>query len=507
MTPLEIAEAINLLENKFRVDKWVIDDLHVWPLVRMSLKYSLFFRHLTPQNKLGMTARSRLSQIPTVAKRNYQLLYSYLTDYKNNGDDCVPCDAIFLTFTLDRLCLDGIYYNKYCDPYIDVLHKLNRKTLTLEMGVGGEQYRIPRYKPSVYIQHIIDFIHLKNIVFPTSTEDRNICLAAYDDFIGFSWDQWDIGVPGYRELVYKVNCISEMAQYFKKILLNTKPTVVFLSEYYNRVAFAMNVACRELGITTVDIQHGTAGEYHNSYGRWNRVPLSGYEMLPSIFWCWSDEDAKAIYTWSSKVSTFHKPFVGGDLWLNLWKKGNDDLIRKVEEKLDDIKSNFNKHVLVLYTHDIFYGIPNWLLDIMKSLPSVYQWLVRLHPTQHTHKESVRRLLLTRGIKEFEIDRATDLPLPALLRHADILVTATSTTVIEANAFGVPSIVTHEDAEVYHGNLIRSGAVVTAYCAKDFRIALEKQLERRRDSSEGMLGLPTMDNLSVINDFFAMIKTV
>ena len=47
---------------------------------------------------------------------------------------------------------------------------------------------------------------------------------------------------------------------------------VFFAWYYNLVNMALIWACRDLGITTVDIQHGLQGKYHVMYSHWTRIP-------------------------------------------------------------------------------------------------------------------------------------------------------------------------------------------------------------------------------------------
>lgn len=50
------------------------------------------------------------------------------------------------------------------------------------------------------------------------------------------------------------------------------------------------------------------------------------------------------------------------------------------------------------------------------------------------------MFLKSGNENFELDMATDAPLYALLRHSDVHVTHSSSTVIEAEVFGVPSVI-------------------------------------------------------------------
>ena len=88
---------------------------------------------------------------------------------------------------------------------------------------------------------------------------------------------------------------------------------------------AFNLSCRRFGIPSIDIQHGVQGDYNAGYGRWLRVPVAGYELLPSIFWCWSKDEADSIEKWSQKVQASHKAIVGGNLFLDLWRVSGSKL--------------------------------------------------------------------------------------------------------------------------------------------------------------------------------------
>jgi hypothetical protein len=86
-----------------------------------------------------------------------------------------------------------------------------------------------------------------------------------------------------------------------------------------------------------------------------------------------------------------------------------------------------------------------------------------------------------GARDFDIDNATDLPLYALLRHVALHVTESSSTVIEAAGFGVPTVLWGRlDAESF-ASYIASGWVLPAEPA-DVPGALDRQLAARETLS-------------------------
>ena len=91
----------------------------------------------------------------------------------------------------------------------------------------------------------------------------------------------------------------------------------FVVTYYGSIGMAFDLACREFGIPSFDIQHGVQGSLHAAYGRWLRLPVNGYELLPSFFLCWSQKEKSVIEEWSNKFSKWHRPLVHGNLYLDM----------------------------------------------------------------------------------------------------------------------------------------------------------------------------------------------
>jgi len=79
---------------------------------------------------------------------------------------------------------------------------------------------------------------------------------------------------------------------------------------------AFNLACRNLAFFPSIFNTAFKG-FALGLWRWNNVPEAGYELLPRFFWVWSDFEAEAIRRWSSKLSPWHQPIVGGNLFLDL----------------------------------------------------------------------------------------------------------------------------------------------------------------------------------------------
>lgn len=478
MKQSEIINIINKIENEFPVDKWVIDKIHIWPLIRNELGSKLFYLGVNKPKDIGKLKR-RIARLIHIFRNFLKYAYAYTTDFRHNDTIDSPVDIIFLTNSEYRTLLKGLYYDRLCEPFIDTFQDIDMKTLSFEYAYDIIRYKIPRSKPSVFIQSRIDYLETKNRLFKKKPNIENERLDGFYGFIKFLESKnYGIIIPNIQDLRYQVGVILGISEYFKNIFNKIKPSIAFVPNYSSSIGFAFNLACRQIGIPSVDIQHGLAGEYHSYYGRWNKIPEDGFEVLPSVFWCWGQEDANAILKWNKNVSNFHRPFVGGNLWLNLWRNQNNDTVKYYDNQIIQIKAKSNKSVFILYGFNKIYGIPEWIIDAMRTSSDFFHWWIRIHYGQLNERETVRNLLKKHNINNFDLDLATDLPLPALLRHTDLHITNCSATIIDAEYFSVPSIFTDENGIEFIEKEIASGMAVYAHTTEELQNAIRVQLGKK-----------------------------
>ena len=91
---------------------------------------------------------------------------------------------------------------------------------------------------------------------------------------------------------------------------------------------AFCLACRELGIISIELQHGVQGDLHPSYGSWFAVPGAGWETRARVFWSWDEESAAAINRWAVCAPDAHVAIVGGDPWREMWLDESSDQARR-----------------------------------------------------------------------------------------------------------------------------------------------------------------------------------
>jgi hypothetical protein len=146
--------------------------------------------------------------------------------------------------------------------------------------------------------------------------------------------------------------------------------------------------------------------------------------------------------WASSQQQPHRSIVGGHPFLEAWRSGAIAPDRQAKGQLEELLESSAGKVRVLVTlqaHLIFEETLGPLLSAMKARRGVAWWL-RLHPAALDDRAAVEAQIRRTGAEFVEVDRSTSLPLPMLLAAAHCHATHSSSTVLEAQAMGLPSIV-------------------------------------------------------------------
>jgi len=486
----DIMNLINELEEKFPVDRWVIDSVHVWPLIRLRLYFSFFDSHFCGKtvfpSPLGTSSRAGTIRSLYFAKIVFRILrsiwrfgYARVMDSQKSLRANRRYDVLLLNYNTYMTLVNGSWYSRLCDPF---LGHLSERGMSCLMVTAGYEYSIPRFTKSMFIQPYLTIYRIMGMLNWNSKYERLEQLIELENHVrgsGLFPESFSLIKP-VRQHIKQITAIEK---YFKRLLMKTKPRSVFVTCWYSTESMALILACHHMGIPSIDIQHGLQGDFHIAYGRWNRLPAKGYELLPTIFWCWSEFEASTIKRWSKCNVKVHKPVVGGNLFLQRWAVSDDDVVVKTyDEIMSGLKRNTKNGIHILYslngcTKNDFGTMVETIKGVNNSGLKSYFW-VRLHPVTIDQKPEVRRILNENGINNFELDNATGLPLYAILRHIDIHITEYSSVVIEAESFHVPSIVVGELGTASFPAQVSSGWAMPAYTIDEITSGIQLQLERR-----------------------------
>jgi len=445
----EILDSLVDIEKRHPVADWRIAGVRVWPLVRVWL-YNDLFNSAVLQDAAPSSTSRHMTRVQRLIRARLRVATASWRDRKANAQLGSPADAVFYSDGVSFVKVEGVWYDKLFDPIIGWLRQRDARFLLLTPMTEAHH---PRRSASRFIQPRLDAI--------------KVCAALRRGVAG------EVNLPGFdaqlsgtrmnAALLFRLwNRLTALSDYFERVLSAAAPVRAFVNTYYSIEGMAFVLACRRLRVPVADLQHGLQGDHHVAYGRWLNLPNNGYELLPDEFWVWGELERRAIDDWTPYRRTYHQPVITGNAWLELWRSESDPFVHHaVSEARRMRRADARRCVLVT----LQWGLPEEetlkLLRAIRMAPDDIQWWLRLHPLVAHDRRPIRSLIEQYGLRNVQIDGPTDLPLHALLKIIDVHVTHSSSTVIEACEFAVPSVVTSQDGAQFFQEQIAAGVATVA----------------------------------------------
>ena len=265
-----------------------------------------------------------------------------------------------------------------------------------------------------------------------------------------------------KSIKYYLVSKNKSKKYFSKF---TSLKKIFLISWYVPDTMGIIASARQLGIATIEVQHGQQGKFHAGNSGWNFFPENGYLNMPDKFWCWDEKSIKNILK-QSPNRKFHKPILGGYSW-PIWYKTHS----KTNDNKNSIKAT---KIRLLFTMQIKQGLtnneplPKVLLELIKYYENLYnktsakifEIKIRLHPNCLSENLSYLKKRLD---KSFESDLVTYSSKLNGCFYDDLLwsshhLTLYSSCALEALIFGIKSAVYGDVAYKIYEEEIKSQSI-------------------------------------------------
>jgi len=449
-----VLDLLNEIEAEHSVWAWQIDGVPVWPWLRPYLAQSLEHTRMHIRRVSGLRAF-----VQTQRRRARKLtagLPAMLLD-RAAAAPVEPADVIFLTMsTARRFVVDGKRYDVFSDAIRDLAgDTAGLSPLVLEFCPSAE-YRLPRYRPSHFIQSALDRSDLRAKLAASRTplEVPGGLADALDRIERASG--LSVAVAYVEQRCRK---LAAWSRYFEGVFRATAPKMVVGYGWWDDPVVAAALACSRLGIPTVDVQHGIQGAKHAAYSRWPQLPESGVATVPNVFWVWGDDEKAAIEPWTAPASGRHRVAVAGNPSLTLFRDEGAALVRSFDRQLESARgSRAGVEVLVALAG----RVPEPLVVAMRESPSDWYWWLRMHPAAHDIRHEVEDVADAVGRSRVNVSEASELPVYSLIRRADVVVSERSSTLMEAIELGVGSVLIDETARSYYAPQIEAGWIREAY---------------------------------------------
>ncbi|MBD3627916.1 hypothetical protein [Cyclobacterium sp.] len=426
-------EQINLLEQKFPVDIWEINGIHVWPLFKKQIYFLLHEDKFSSIN--NNKNRSKYKKIKSIGNKILSFLIAKKMQF-NLKIDKTP--IVFSGASSHKVLYENEFINRYFKPINNYLSENNISFLNLSYSTssqskGGE---IPiDVLLSLFKHEDIQISKIENLPHFSEFTEAVVNLFKFDKELFLT------------TLFNNLKTVSRWKKLYIFIFKKTKPKASFGLCYYSSAMFGMNLAANELGIKSIDMQHGAQGKLHPAY-HYAKISSKGYNSLPNEFWCWDESSRLLNLEWTR--GTRHQVKLSGNPWLYYVNKiGKNPYIPK-------------KKPIILFTHQpINPPIDPYLVDAIKATCDDFLWMIRLHPriSSQDKSEMVTILKAERILDKIDFKFANDLALPFILKHAAIHISKFSGAIIEGVSLDVPTIILEEIGISTFANLLKPGRVI------------------------------------------------
>lgn len=453
-----ITESILALEQRLNLDDpvWTEDDVHWWPLYRTEI-YRLLVVADTgtpvagwPSLRLGPVLRPSTAHKRAPTDQPVWLVSDGLS-YANTSD--------------------GLQIERFCGPLSMRCAAANVPAAIIDRASPApRRTREPSrwWAPSTQRAKII--ASLVAHIAPQAAHTRRV--ARVHDAAEA------LGLPNLRLNARRMQAMASatlrLADRLERRMRSERVRAVFVVSYYDVAGYAYVLAAARAGVTSVDIQHGVAGQYNMAYAQWP-ARQAPWRLLPRWFWTWTDADAAVIQAWAPRGS--HTALCGGNPFLDAWRDGALALDAAMQEQLDGLRRRTGQRRSVLVTLQPYLVHAEALAPLLSAMSyskNTFWWL-RLHPMGLKDRPALEALLASHGIEAFDIDTATTLPLPALLTQASLHATHSSSTFLEAAALGVPTIVWSSYGADFAAQVIAEGNAHHVATGREFQACVEQEL--------------------------------
>lgn len=416
-----IADAVFTLEDRLDLSAsvWQQDDVHWWPLYRTEL-YRLLFT--AAAGSTGVAARADL-------RPAWQAVHT-------EAPPTAPHAVWLVSDGISYSCIGSRDIERFCSPLWAHCRSLGVPAVVVDRG----RARAPatteplRWVAPWAVRAKIGGLLTSKV----SAGQRHCELVAA---VRRAAQSTGVALPAVsaRRMHALAGAVLRLARRIEPCLRREQVRALFIVGFYDVSGYAFTLAAARAGVPSVDIQHGVTGRYHLGYASWPRR-RQPWRLLPRWFWTWTETDAALIAQWADESA--HAAVCGGHPFLDAWDEGHLRLDSAQQARLDGLVADSAGSLPVLVTLQpnlVHPAALQPLLDAMHQCREATWWL-RLHPMSLGERAALEALLAVRGVGRWEIDRSTQLPLPALLARAGAHATHSSSTFIEAAAMGVPSIV-------------------------------------------------------------------
>ena len=395
----ELCEYIWELEDKYNLLDFEINGVKPWQAHRIEIYYELgkHFGVFEKHYSRGMSKIEKIKSLNSLIKNS--ILHSPLSNLKK-------VDYLIFSHPRSKI-VDNESIDIYSHYFIQDLIKENKNFFEFEGPFEGKHIReFENYKK--YLDYIMLYrnLYAKFMSLNLSNEQYKIIKNIIKE-TGFN-NLENILIERTKKFIptYKI---------YKKILEKIKPEEIYVVVSYGRAELIK--AAKDLGIKTIEFQHGTFSKYHlgYSYPNYNKE----LDYFPNEFWVWNDYWKNLIkFPKNSEIKIY--PF---------------RYLEEEKRKYDKI-SKIKNQLVVLGQGGVTDRMAKKILDNIGFFKK-FKIIFKLHPEEYSKWNEYKNLKKLQD--ELNIEIVENIDLYKLLAKSESQAGVFSTALYEGVEFGCKTI--------------------------------------------------------------------
>lgn len=428
----EFIKIITEIENEFDVNSLICDGVNVWPLIRLEL-VDLIMNNQVHKAPIILS----IDGLKVKNEKNEKVFNNLLDDI----DVYANCDILLYEdeYQNSLINVNDTYYNRFMDSFYE-LYKNNYDIKIINHRDNTKKIFYEDEK--IDISFIKEVIRINSLLLYKSSE---YSINDLHIFLEYLKNKKKL-ILEYEYIKYLVSYLMSSAIYMEKILKKIKSKVLFLICYYTPFNMGLVLATKRIGIKSVELQHGIQNDYHYMYTNWNKLPLSGYELIPKVFWMWGDIAKERILRWVQSNS-YHDVYVGGNSFLS--NLDNLDLTPELKDIAKYYPVNKTNILITLQLKDHYR---EYITNVINNCDDSIMWHFKEHPVHNKNMFIKHIQNKIHNLDNVEFDFTNNTSIYSIMNYIDINITHFSSTAYELNAlFKVPIIFTQTDLKCIKEN--------------------------------------------------------
>ena len=471
----DIRDFILDLENRFPVNDWQFDNLHIWPILRIRLFFFLIRKTEFSNSKSAVIPTKKQENKKSALGNRVDKLLS-IFNYCSMILSLRSLKYLFVAHDNHRVEHLGKRFNRFFDVLIDRYH-IEKYSMYLEPDHQDKKTLYRGKSVYSYTKALKGYLFLRKFKSHDTLHFEGARFSEFLEFLSQNELTKDFALTNSKEKLtrwynYKAK---PRLDFFSIILAKFNPLQVSVLCYYSEDIMMLLVIANRLGIKTVEMQHGPQSDVHMCYSNWNSIPAHGYDVLPRIFWSWDENSSKIMKRWTNDQGLYTS-IVAGHPWFDYWKNQTE-----MNTSFEYILYSLQPDPVTL--DKLFHPGVVQLIKTTKE-----KWFIRLHPRQLGQLPIIKQHLADLGILNLVVlEQATNDPLPLILSNAKIHVTHYSGTLIEAASLGIKTILFSPIGVHSFSQYINDGAAVyldtdDAHLKEKFYLELENASTKRENDN-------------------------